>query len=57
MRDRICPLYPFREQRGTKSGKIDAMLYYSCVFNVVIINIIEIELFLLLLPIAYCATY
>lgn len=33
------------------------MLYYSCVFNVVIINIIEIELFLLLLPIAYCATY
>lgn len=33
------------------------MLYYSCVFNVVIINIIEIELFLLLLPIVYCATY
>ena len=29
-------------KRGTKSGKIDTMLYYSCVFNVVIINIIEI---------------
>ena len=33
------------------------MLYYSCVFNVVIINIIEIEVFLLLLPIVYCVTY
>ena len=44
-------------KRGTKSGKIDAMLYYLCVFNVLIINIIEIGLFLLLLPIAYCLTY
>ena len=33
------------------------MLYYSGVFNVVIINIIEIGLFLLLLPIVYCLTY
>ena len=33
------------------------MLYYPCVFNVVIINIIEIGLFLLLLPIVYCLTY
>jgi len=33
------------------------MLYYSGVFNVVIINIIEIGLFLLLLPIACCAIY
>ncbi|MBS6704726.1 MAG: hypothetical protein KH248_09680, partial [Alistipes indistinctus] len=44
-------------KRGTKSGKIDTMLYYPCVFNVVIINIIEIGLFLLLLPIVYCLTY
>nr|DAU09542.1 MAG TPA: hypothetical protein [Caudoviricetes sp.] len=33
------------------------MLYYSCVFNVLIINIIEIGSFLLLLPIARCVTY
>ena len=41
-------------KRGTKSGKIDTMLYYPCVFNVVIINIIEIGLFLLLLSITRC---
>lgn len=33
------------------------MLYYPYVFNVVIINIIEIGLFLLLLPIVCCLTY
>ena len=27
-------------KRGTKSWKIDTILYYSCVFNVLIINII-----------------
>lgn len=33
------------------------MLYYSCMFNVLIINIIEVELFLLLLSIVYCVIY
>ena len=37
------------------------MLYYSCMFNVLIINIIEVELFLLLLSIvlsiAHCVIY
>ena len=53
----FVPCIRFGNKRGTKSGKIDAMLYYPCVFNVVIINIIEIGLFLLLLPIACCVTY
>jgi len=33
------------------------MLYYPCVFNVVIINIIEIGLFLLSFPIIYYIIY
>ena len=44
-------------KRGTKSWKIDTILYYSCMFNMLIINIIEVELFLLLLSIVYCAIY
>ena len=44
-------------KRGTKSGKIDAMLYYFYVFNVLIINIIEVGLFLLLLSIVYYVIY
>ena len=40
-------------KRGTKSGKIDAMFYYSFVFNVLIINVIEVGLFLLPSPIIY----
>lgn len=44
-------------KRGTKSGKIDTILYYCRVFNVLIINIIEIGSFLLLLPIACCVIY
>lgn len=44
-------------KRGTKSWKIDTILYYSCVFNVLIINIIEVGLFLLLLSIVYYVIY
>ena len=51
MRDRILSLVSVQGTNGgTKSGKIDAMLYYSCVFNVVIINIIEIGLFFFHFP-------
>ena len=34
-------------KRGTKSWKIDTILYYSCMFNMLIINVIEVRLFLL----------
>ena len=57
-RDRILSLVSVQgSKRGTKSGKIDTMLYYPCVFNVVIINIIEIGLFLLPFPIIYYIIY
>ena len=44
-------------KRGTKSWKIDTILYYSFAFNVLIINVIEVGLFLLLLSIVYCIIY
>ena len=50
----FVPCIRLGNKQGTKSGRIDTMLYYSCVFNVVIINIIEIGLFLLLLSIIRC---
>lgn len=54
MRDRILSLVSVQGTNGgTKSGKIDAMLYYSCVFNMLIINVIEVGLFLLPSPIIY----
>lgn len=42
----FVPCIRFGNKRGTKSGKIDAMLYYSFALNVLIINIIEVGLFL-----------
>lgn len=58
MRDRILSLVSVQGTNGgTKSGKIDAMLYYFYVFNVLIINIIEVGLFLLLLSIVYYVIY
>ncbi len=51
MRDRILSLVSVQGTNGgTKSGKIDAMLYYSCVFNMLIINVVEVGLFLLSFP-------
>lgn len=44
-------------KRGTKSGKIDTILYYSFAFNVLIINVIGVGLFLFLLSIVCCVIY
>ena len=53
MRQNFVPCIRSGNKRGTKSGKIDAMFYYSFVFNMLIINVIEVGLFLLPSPIIY----
>ena len=50
----FVPCIRLGNKRGTKSGRIDTILYYSCAFNVLIINIVEVGLFLLLFFIVCC---
>lgn len=53
-RDRILSFVSVQRANGEKIITNDTILYYSCMFNMLIINVIEVRLFLLSFSISCC---